>query len=133
MTRRAGFTLVEVLIVVLILGLLASLAFGQYRSFTTRAAYAEVLIAVKVYRSAVELCALQNPISSCDTGVNGIPNSNPTQLVSSVVVSNGEITVTPKSFRSVTSSDVYTLTPTGGGSGVAITGWSDNCATNQFC
>lgn len=133
MKRGTGFTLVEVLIVVLILGLLASIALGQYRSFTTRAAYAEVLLAVKVYRSAVELCALQKPILDCDTGTNGIPNSTPTQLVSMVTVSNGEITVTPKNFRSVTSSDVYTLTPTGGGSGVAITGWSDNCATNQFC
>ena len=133
MKKIMGFTLIELLIVVTIIGLLASVAFPVYQSFLGRSAYAEVILAAKVYRRAVEICALENPMTSCDSGAHGIPLSTSSQAVSTITVVDGVITVTPAAFKTITASDVYVLTPVGGGSGGAISQWNDNCAAHAFC
>ena len=81
----------------------------------------------------MEICALENPMASCDSGVHGIPLSNATQAVSAVAVEDGVITVTPTTFKTITPSDVYLLTPVGGGNGAAITRWDNNCDGHAFC
>jgi len=133
MRRAAGFSLIEVLIVLAIIGVLAATALPQYQSFMGRSAYAEVIIAAKVYRRAVEVCALEDPMVSCDSGTQGIPLSSATQVVSTVAVVDGVITVTPNTYKTITPADVYVLTPVGGGGGTAIALWTDNCATHAFC
>ena len=133
MKATTGFTLIELLIVVAVIGLLAAVAFPRYQSFLGRSAYAEVILAAKVYRRAVEVCALENPMASCDSGAHGIPLSAATQAVSAIAVMNGVITVTPTAFKTITPPDVYTLTPLGGGNGAAITRWDNNCDGHAFC
>lgn len=133
MKKITGFTLIELLIVIAIIGLLSSVAFPMYQSFVGRSAYAEVILAAKVYRRAVEICALENPMTSCDSGAHGIPLSSSSQAVSTIIVGDGVITVTPTAFKTITPSDIYVLTPVGGGSGAAISQWNDNCAAHTFC
>lgn len=133
MKKRSGFTLIELMIVITIIGVLASVALATYASFTSRSAYTEVILAAQGYKRAVDVCVLSSPLTDCNTGTNGVPDSNPTQAVASIAVSSGEITVTPKAFKGITSTDVYVLTPNGGGSGQNITLWTDNCDTNEFC
>jgi type IV pilus assembly protein PilA len=43
--RQAGFTLIELMIAVAIIGILASIAIGQYRDYTRRARVSEVVLA----------------------------------------------------------------------------------------
>ena len=131
--RRSGFTLIELLAAIALIGILAAVAMGQYSAYTTKAAYVEVMGSAKVYRRAVEICALTHPLTDCDTGMNGIPASNSTQAVASVTVTDGTVTVTPENFKGISNADIYTLTPTGGGGGTAVTSWADNCATNALC
>ena len=133
MRGAAGFSLIEVLIALVIIGLLAAVALPQYQSFIGRSAYAEVILAAKVYRRAVEVCALENPMASCDSGTQGIPLGSGTQAVSTIAVVDGVITVTPKTYKTITPADIYVLTPVGGGGGTAITQWNHNCATHAFC
>lgn len=133
MREAAGFSLIEVLIVLAIIGVLAAVALPQYQSFLGRSAYAEVILAAKVYRRAVEVCALENPMASCDSGSHGIPLGSATQAVATIAVVDGVITVTPNTYKTITPADIYELTPVGGGGGTAITQWNDNCATHAFC
>ena len=133
MKARAGFSFIELMVALVIVGILAALATGQYRSFVGRGAYAEVILAAKVYRRSVEVCALENALTSCDSGVNGIPLSNPTQAVSSVSVVDAVITVTPTAFKTITPADTYVLTPAGGGAGEPITAWNYNGNNHNFC
>lgn len=133
MHRSIGLTLIEVLAVLSILGLLAAAALGAYGTYTARGAYSEVMIAAKVYKRAVEVCALTNAMANCNSGENGIPESTSQQAIASISVSEGEITITPQNYKGLTSSDIYVLTPTGGGSGTAIPGWADNCASHRLC
>lgn len=133
MNRSAGFTLIELMIVVAIIGVLASVALPFYQNYTKKAAFAEVIIAAGPYKAGVESCSLTNAMASCNTGVNGIPSSMATPAVASVAVAAGVIVVTPNTYRGIVPADTYTLSPTGGGSGARITDWNQTCADSAYC
>jgi len=132
-TTQQGFTLIELMIVIAIIGILAAVALPSYQNYTKKAAFSEVKLAAGPYKTGVEVCSLTNPLSACDTGANGVPASSGSQAVASVVVTDGAITVTPKNFKGLTGENTYTLTPTGGGNGVKIVSWTETCGAPDLC
>jgi type IV pilus assembly protein PilA len=93
---QKGFTLIELMIVVAIIGILAAVALPQYRTYTSRAKAANAITVGDAYKSAVALCIQEKGGSAtgCDLGTNGIPGTVATKEVASVAVSNGSITLT---------------------------------------
>ncbi|MDB4825119.1 hypothetical protein OAH38_00980, partial [Pseudomonadales bacterium] len=83
--------------------------------------------------AAVEVCSLTHAMTDCDIGVNGIPPSSASTAIASVAVSDGTIVITPKAYKGLTSTDLYTLVPTGGGLGAPITSWVATCSNVAFC
>ena len=57
---QKGFTLIELMIVIAIIGILAAVAVPQYSQYTKRAKYSEVKLAVSPIKSGVELCYQRN-------------------------------------------------------------------------
>ena len=74
--RQLGFTLIELMIVVAIIGILASVALPSYQNYTLRADFTETRIGTGALKTAVEICAQTQGLPNvgvCDAGANLIP------------------------------------------------------------
>ena len=65
---QKGFTLIELMIVVAIIGILAAVALPAYQDYTKKAHFAGVIAATQAVKAAVDICyQTNNDITTCDT------------------------------------------------------------------
>ncbi|MCK4710467.1 MAG: prepilin-type N-terminal cleavage/methylation domain-containing protein [Gammaproteobacteria bacterium] len=148
---QQGFTLIELMIVVAIIGILASIAIPQYEAFISRSEFKVMESAISPYKLGVEFCT-QEQVRSADPRVGcvstaaaaklgqlgDIPiwtqNGDRTDEVESIQVAGlGVITATAYAGSfGITTQTTMIMTPTMVGGGVVwtITG---TCVTDRLC
>lgn len=132
-----GFTLLELMFAVTILGLLVVAAVPAYLDYSKGAKFTEVISATVPYRRAIEQvvstgsCADPMTLDVLDDGFCGIPVAitSPIGRVASLTVENGIITAT--GIDSLDSS-TFILTPNGVTPPMEWT-ISGTCITNGIC
>ena len=112
--RASGFTLIELMIVVAMIGILAAIAVPTYSNYVARAQFSEALTLVSGVKTAVaDAYQSRDDLDGIDNGVGSIPAASAITgtYVENVVVTDGIITATFKA-DSALDGKTMTLIPT---------------------
>ncbi|MBH6332737.1 pilin [Neisseria meningitidis] len=99
-TLQKGFTLIELMIVIAIVGILAAVALPAYQDYTARAQVSEAILLAEGQKSAVTEYYLNHgtwPSNNSDAGVASTATDIKGKYVKEVKVANGVITAEMKS------------------------------------
>ncbi|MCG3884661.1 prepilin-type N-terminal cleavage/methylation domain-containing protein [Photobacterium leiognathi] len=148
MKKQQGFTLIELMIVVAIIGILSAFAIPAYQNYTNKTHATEMLSSASAMKTAVGVCLLsgKSDCKSVTTG-NGVPTTQTFDkstddkfaIVSTVITNasgaSGTITATVDSTAGkggLTKGGTLVLTPSMDTSGVT---WEISCnlGSSDYC
>ncbi len=122
-TIQKGFTLIELMIVVAIIGILAAVALPAYQDYTVRAKVSELILAASSARTAIAEKLQSDPAATASMGV-GVTINVVGKIATASVSDAGLIVVTGSTASTSTGQAVtLTVTPTANTSTGTIT-WS---------
>ena len=129
MKNVKGFTLIELMIVIAILGILLAIAIPAYQDYLSRAKASEAILAAAPAKLGVSEYAISNSVYPTDLATTGVVFAS-TSYVSSLTVASGVITVSATNTGCSTQ-PVFIMTPQTVANGTVK--WSCTASAGKNC
>ena len=117
MNTQKGFTLIELMIVIAIIGILAAIAIPAYQNYIKRAAYSELITAISPIKLAIETCYVQEQdLTKCDTEEKigeTLPTGLTAKALNQIELATGTAAITAKQndYKGIAATETCILTP----------------------
>ena len=132
--RQQGFTLIELMIVIAIVGILSAVALPAYQDYTVRAKFSEILAIAGEMKTSYTEYQITNGDAPATVSVAGIDAAPSSILIASTAITADAIVMTLQADSDLGAefdAKTVTFTPTfetSGDSTTAITAWT--CTSN---